>query len=134
MRQMKQRRYIQFSVSLLLVYFLNISSACAGSVTFGSMANDLTLGVGVFTKIAHLVCFIMSLVFVIMSFSLFKANRTNPKYVPLDRPVLYLVIAFILSAIPFLGTYFMKSGSLDYEKGPIRENVVEIQNIDAPLQ
>lgn len=118
-----------------VVYFICLSTANAEALTFGSMANDLTIGVGVFTKIIHLVCFIMSLVFVVMAASLFRAHRTNPKYVPLDRPILYVVIAFILFGIPFLGSYFVKSGSLSYEQGPIKDQaqVVQVQDIDAPL-
>lgn len=123
---------ILFSI-LLFTFFAN-AFAYTEPVTFGSMATELTVGVGVFTKIMHFVCFVMGLIFVIMAVSLFRANRTNPKYVPLDRPILYLVISVVLFAIPFLGAYFVETGALEYqEKREARAKGVEVQDIDAPL-
>src|SRR5689334_21831892 len=98
---MKISSKLHLIVGLIMLFGLPSVFAYTEPTTFGSVAESLTKGVGVLTAVMHFVCFIMASVFFVMSFSMYRAHRFTPKFVPLDRPIMYLVFAIIMLAIPF---------------------------------
>jgi hypothetical protein len=103
-------------------------------MSLGSIAESLTIGVDSVTRLMHFVSIVMGCVLFIMAFSLFRAHRTNPKFIPLERPVIYVFLAIILMFLPFYGDIFLPTGSSrDLEKQEARALGVQAHDIDAPL-
>jgi len=102
--------------------------------TVGEIAKDLMVGAGVVTQIMHVVCIGLGVLLCILSIFFYKAHRENPKFVPLDRPILYLILGLVLIAVPFLGKILAPTGSiLDMQRREAEENRLKLQDIDAPL-
>lgn len=76
-----------------------------------SVANTLISGVDWLTHLAHIASVVAGLVLLAMAVALFKAHRDNPKYVPLDKPVIYVLLGAVLLAVPFLNHFFGPTGS-----------------------
>lgn len=99
--------------------------------TLGSIAEMLTEGTGVITRFVVAVCFALGIGLMIVSIHMYRQHRHNPKFVPLDRVVMYLVLGVLVLGIPFLGKIFGPTGSyleLDKHKPPCASN------IDTPLE
>ena len=123
----------QFQFCLLFVgLLLSQVLFAANEPTIASIAEKLISGISVLTRFMMVVCMAVGVGFVIVSITTYKAHRANPKFVPLDRPVMYLVLGVVIFAVPFLGNIFGPTGSiLDMEK---RHAQSCPSNIDAPLE
>lgn len=129
---MKKIAYLIAGFILLL--WGQIAFAVDAHTSIASMAENLVFGAGVMTKFLHFICIVVGVGMIVMMVSTYKAHRSNPKFVPLDRPIMYLTFAIILISIPFLGELFGETGSLEYtNKKEVRESGVQLQDIDAPL-
>lgn len=119
----------------LILFGVLLSSLCFGSdvPTIGSIADKLTIGTDLLTRFMVAVCIVMGVGLIITGLTLYKAHRNNPKFVPLDRPVMYAVLGLLVILIPFLGEIFGPTGSsLDLKKRQAAESCPT--NIDAPLE
>lgn len=115
--------------SLLLGLFYSMN--CAATPTIGSVAETLISGTGIVTRILMAVCMVLGVGMLIVSFSTYRVHRSNPKFVPLDRPIMYLILGLVIFIIPFLGDFFAPTGSiLDLQKQEIQSVP---RDIDAPL-
>ena len=121
---------------LSLMFLLILDNAFAtDQPTLGSIADSLVVGTDAVTRLMHFASIIVGCFLFIMAFSLFRANRLNPKFVPLDRPIIYVFLGIILIALPFYGKIFMPTGStFDLKTQEERAMGVQSQDIDAPLE
>ncbi len=107
----------------------------AEKLTLGSIADSLVIGTDAVTRLLHFVSIAVGCFLFIMAFSLFRANRLNPKFVPLERPIIYVFLGVILVALPFYGKIFMPTGStIDLKAREERAMVLHPHDIDAPLE
>ena len=110
-----------------------------------NIANAAVEGVGLVTHLAHAASLAVGFTLVVMALALFKAHRYNPKYVPLDKPVVYLLLGAVLVGLPFLNILFGPTGSsFDLKQESLKRSQMAMSNdepallaniidIDAPL-
>lgn len=99
--------------------------------TLGEIANTLISGTDVITRFMLLITILMGVGFILFSIGLFRTHRMNPKLVPLDRVVIYLVLGVVLCSIPFLGNFVAETQStLDLKKNGM---VLDHNNIDTAV-
>ncbi|MEY3182724.1 MAG: hypothetical protein RLZ35_709 [Pseudomonadota bacterium] len=72
--------------------------------SLADIAGNLIFGASIVTDFLHVVSIILGVGFMIYSVVAYRNHRLNPKMVPLDRPILYLFLGIVFTAIPFLGT------------------------------
>ena len=127
---------IKKRVLLLLMFLLILDSAFAAEKsTLASIADSLVVGTDAVTRLLHFVSIVVGCFLAIMAFSLFRAHRSNPKFVPLERPIIYVFLGVILIALPFFGKIFMATGStIDLKAQEARSMGVQAHDIDAPLE
>lgn len=127
---------IKRRILLLLMFLLILDSAFATEKpTLGSIADLLVVGTDAVTRLLHFASIVVGCFLFIMAFSLFRAHRLNPKFVPLERPIIYVFLGVILVALPFYGKIFMPTGStLDLKAQEERAMGVQSNDIDAPLE
>lgn len=114
----------------LLTIFTNTAFAKVSNV--GEVAETLISGTDVLTQIMLAVAFILGLGFMLFALGLYRTHRINPKFVPLDRPVLYFILGIVLCCIPFLGDIFGGTyNSMDHKRR--QSAIYSTQDIDAPL-
>ena len=121
------------SAILLLALTVVLPISAAEPLSIASIAGNLIYGTNLLTRFMHFVCIIMGAGFFIMAFMQYRAHRDNPKFVPLGRPIMYIVLSLILFAIPFLGKLFSATtgSAKDLEKQRVKG--VYHHDIDAPL-
>jgi hypothetical protein len=73
------------------------------TTTFSDIASNVIFGASIVSEVLHAVSILMGIGFMIYSVVSFQNHRINPKMVPLDRPIIYLCLGIVLTAIPFLG-------------------------------
>lgn len=105
----------------------------------GDVANTLINGSEILTKLVLLSTLLIGAGFVIFAISMYQQHRTNPKMVPLDRPVLYFILGIGLCCIPFLGNFFDKTEiAVDMTKKQYTTSKAaplhNVLDIDAPLE
>ncbi len=121
-------------VVLLLVGLVSSSYASEPSPTFGSIAENLIAGTSVVTRLVHFICIVVGLGFLGMAVAQYKAHRFNPKFVPLERPIMYAVLGIVLISLPFFDEIFgLTGGTHDLEKKELLDRGVQVHDIDAPL-
>ncbi|HQW57513.1 MAG TPA: hypothetical protein PK583_00965 [Gammaproteobacteria bacterium] len=122
--------------ALLLMFLLILDSVFATEQpSLASIADSLVVGTDAVTRLLHFVSIVVGCFLFIMAFSLFRANRLNPKFVPLERPIIYVFLGIILVALPFYGKIFMPTGStIDLKIEEERAMGVQSHDIDAPLE
>jgi hypothetical protein len=76
-----------------------------------NIANTLVDGVDLVTHFAHAASIIVGVVLLVMAVTLFKAHRYNPKYVPLEKPIVYVLLGAVLVSLPFFNILFGSTGS-----------------------
>jgi preprotein translocase subunit SecG len=124
----------KISLILFIVAILQTSLVEAQSTTIGSIAENMIAGTGVITRLMVVLCMVVGIGFMIISIHMYRQHRANPKFVPLDRPVMYLVLGLLVFGIPFLGQVFGPTGSvLELDKRKAASSSCSI-NIDAPLE
>lgn len=124
-------------IALLLLMFLLIfdSGFAAEKPTLASIADSLVVGTDAVTRLLHFASIAVGCFLFIMAISLFRAHRLNPKFVPLDRPVIYVFLGVILVVLPLYGKIFMPTGStIDLKAQEERAMGVQSHDIDAPLE
>jgi hypothetical protein len=106
-----------YKSSIMLVFLGLTLNGSVHAESIENIANNLIYGADIVTKSFHAICIIVGVLLWIIAGSLYKAHRQNPKYVPLDRPVVYVILGFVLILIPFLNVVFGPTGSsIDLEK------------------
>jgi hypothetical protein len=133
MKKLKIASLIFGLVTLFGLLALQSVFAYSEPTTFGSVAESLTVDANILKAFMHFVCFIMASVFFVMAFSMYRAHRFNPKLVPLDRPIMYLVFALLMVALPMLGKLFLEPSSPAVLEKELRGTGLHFQDIDAPL-
>ncbi len=130
-----KRLNIKRIIILLSILLLILDSVFAAEQpSLGSVAESLIIGTDAVTRLLHFVSLVMGCFLFIMAFSLLRAHRSNPKFIPLERPIIYMVLAVVLMALPFFGKIFIPTGStIDLKKQEEYGHGVQIQDIDAPL-
>ncbi len=101
--------------------------------TIEDVTSTLIHGVDLITHLLHAVCIVIGFVLWIMAFGFWKAHQYNPKQVPLDKPIVYLMLGFVLVGIPFLNRLLPTGNSLDF-KQPAQTVAVQVLDIDTPLK
>lgn len=107
------KSFYAFSRGALLFIGLTASNLAftAEAKSFGEIAGNLLSGAILLTDFLHAVCLALGIGFVIYSFVTYQTHRQNPKLMPLDRPIIYLVLGLVLIAIPFLDYLLGQTGS-----------------------
>lgn len=121
---------------LIITCLLALDSASAAEhTTIGSVADSLLTKTDAVTRLVHFVSIIVGCFLFIMAISLFRAHRSNPKFVPLERPVIYMLLGLVLVVLPFYREIFLPTeGANDLKKQEARALGVQLQDIDAPLE
>ena len=100
----------------MLVFFswllMPLAVALESSDSLGEIALDLMGPANMITRLAHLMCIIVGLILLFVSFSQFKANRFNAKFVPLERPIVIGILGIVLIGLPFYGKIFYPTGGI----------------------
>ena len=129
----------------LLLSMTEALAAPAASSSIGQVAERLITSSDFVTKLMLFVCITLGVIFLILAIGLYKGHRHNPKFVPLDKVVLYAILGLVLMSIPFLSAVFGPTGSvLDVRKehktthrqhDPDKPlSMVNIVDPDAPLE
>jgi len=116
-------KYLKQSLCLLISSFLlSNPSQAAEATSLADIANNILFGATFVTDFLHGICLVMGTGFIIYALIAYRTHRQNPKLMPLDRPIIYLVLGLVLAAIPFLdyflgetGNQFVKKSSRSYE-------------------
>lgn len=129
---MKLCRFFYPFSFLLLVFSAELIALPQKPTSLGEIAEHLTFGTHIVTQLVHLVCFIVGASLLMMGILFFKANRENPKFMPLDKVILYLFCGVILISLPFYNKIFgTKTGStIDQQK---HSSAIRSTDLDAPL-
>lgn len=104
--------------------------------TFADIANNLIFGANVLTDFLHATCILIGVGFMIYSVVSYRNHRLNPKMVPLDRPVVYLLLGLVLAALPFLG-YILEHATGEthvHRHHSHRPSIYYDHDIDEPLE
>ena len=102
--------------------------------TIGSIAESLSMDVHSLTRLAHFICIVMGIILFSMAIAFYKNHKDNPKFMPLDKIILYIVLGLFAFSIPFLGKMIGPTGSsIDYHKHELQKKGVQPRDIDAPL-
>ena len=97
-----------------------------------NVAYTLINGVDIVTHALHAASIVIGIILWVMAVGLWNAHRYNPKYVPLDKPLIYLILGFILVGIPFFNLLFGPTGSsIDLKQ---QQAAVHMLDIDTPLE
>ena len=67
------------------------------------LVETLSVGTEFITRLLLFVCVVLGGWLSISALALFRTHHENPKMMPLDRPITYLVLGLSLITIPFLG-------------------------------
>lgn len=102
--------------------------------TIGDIAETMISGTDFVTRIALAAAIIMGAGFILFSITSYRQHRMNPKLVPLDRPVLYLVIGICLCFLPYLGKFVGETQSTIDLKKKKAIAIYTYTDIDAPLR
>ncbi len=90
-----------------LIPFLGAETVLAAETrTVGDVADKLIVGTDFLTHFMHFACIIVGIILLIMALSFYKAHRDNPKFIPIERPIIYFFLGLILIALPYLGQIF----------------------------
>ena len=105
--------------------------------TVGEIAAKLMIGTDVVTKLFLVACLVIGALLVITAITHFRNHYLNPKFVPLDRPIIYLILGLALFSIPFLGEIFLPTSStIDVKKREAEKAAAAVcpVDVDAPLE
>lgn len=86
--------------ALVLLLLLPVAAFAAQSI--GDVATNLLGPTSILTKFVDIACYIIGLVFIMMSIAQYKIHRQSPKLVPLMTPVLLVVLGVIALCIPYV--------------------------------
>lgn len=121
-------------LSILCISLIIFPVQAAEPPSIATIAGNITFGSNLLSRFMHFVCMVMGAGFFIMAFMQYRAHRDNPKFVPLGRPIMYLVLALVLFSIPFLGEIFGASTSSGKDLEKSKNKNVYYNDIDAPLK
>jgi hypothetical protein len=86
------------------------------------------------TRFVHFVCIVVGVSLFIMAFALLKTHRSNPKFIPLERPIIYMILGLVLVVLPYYKEIFLPTNDVnDLKKQEARARGVQSQDIDMPL-
>lgn len=133
---MKLKCIIKKTSLLLVTYLFLLDNIFAVEhTTIGSFADHLLMGSDAVTRFIHFITIIVGIFLFVMAFSLFRAHWSNPKFVPLERPIIYLILGIVLVVLPYFKEIFLPSNGLnDLKKQEARAVGVQTHDIDAPLE
>lgn len=129
---LKKPTFMGFIVFVILLFLHGVSSA--QTPTVGEIAETLIEGTDFVTRFVLAACFIVGIGLIITGFLMYNAHRKNPKFVPLDRVVTYVILGAIVVAIPFLGHIFAPTSSTIDIKREQAAQYQYVHDIDAPLE
>ena len=79
----------------------------------GQIADNLLPTAETLIHVAHWLCIIVGFCLLVTAISFYKAHRFNPKFVPLERPIIIAFLGIVLIALPFFKKIFLPS---DFKK------------------
>lgn len=102
--------------------------------TIGEIAGKLIIGTDFVTKLVLVACIVVGVILVISAIGQFRSHYYSPKMVPLDRPIIYLILGISLFFVPFLGDIFVRTSStIDLKKKEASTLGCPV-DVDAPLE
>jgi hypothetical protein len=75
----------------------------------GQIANDLIPTADVVIRVAHWLCILVGFCLLATAVSFYKAHRFNPKFMPLERPIIIAFLGIVLIVLPFFKQIFLPS-------------------------
>jgi len=99
--------------------------------TFGDIARKLIVGTDILTRFFHFICVMVGIGLCVMTVSLYKMHQQNPKFMPLDRPILYFILGLVLISLPFWGNFIETGSTIEIKKKESKKYIS--RDIDAPL-
>ena len=109
--RLSQRARYWTQGSLFLSGCLSLNAAMAAEATsLADVADNLLFGASMVTDFLHGVCLVLGVGFIVYAIIAYRTHRQNPKLMPLDRPIIYLVLGLVLGAIPFLDYLLGETG------------------------
>ncbi len=102
--------------------------------SFGQMAEKLTFSV---TTLAHIMlgaCVVVGVFLIILAVGFYREHRNNPKFVPLDKVVMYFILGLLLFSVPVISYFFGPPGSpLELKRAKAVAAAVQHRDADAPI-
>ena len=75
--------------------------------SIGQLATDLLPAAEVATRLIHWFCMIVGFCLIVTAVSFYQAHRFNPKFMPLERPIIIAFLGIVLIALPFYKKIFL---------------------------
>lgn len=117
-------------LSALLLLMVGVAFAEEPN-TFGNIARKLIVGTDILTRFFHFICIMIGIGLCVMSVSLYKMHQQNPKFMPLDRPIIYFFLGLVAISLPFWGNFIETGSTIEVKKKESRKHFT--RDIDAPL-
>jgi hypothetical protein len=75
--------------------------------SIGQLASDLLPAAEVLTRLIHWLCIVVGVCLLVTAISFYQAHRFNPKFMPLERPIIIALLGIVLIALPFYKKIFL---------------------------
>src|SRR5437868_1588600 len=98
-------------------------------ITIGEIAGNLIEGSSFITRLMVAACVALGSALIFTSLLMYKKHRENPKFIPLDRPVVYFFLGVLAVSLPFFGQIFGPYANFLDTKRHQKETVVNYTNI-----
>ena len=101
-----------------------------------SIGEKLMTATDVLTRLMLVACFVVGIGFIFVAFMQYRTHRRNPKFVPLDKPIWYLLLGIILLGVIFLEEIFGGgTGSILHLKKQQEQEIRHTSpDLDAPIE
>jgi hypothetical protein len=122
-------KFIKYScLSLLTLVLINPGIALAGrdAISWGGIAGNIHGGASILVRFMWAACIIVGLALFFSAAAQFQIHRRNPKLVPLTTVAMYLILALITIAIPFVENIFSFEDSYEGSEGRINNTYIDI--------
>jgi len=75
----------------------------------GQIINDLMPTADVAIHVVHWLCILVGFCLLVTAISFYKAHRFNPKFMPLEKPIIIAFLGIVLIVLPFFKKIFLPS-------------------------
>ncbi|MDB6096403.1 MAG: hypothetical protein JWM09_681 [Francisellaceae bacterium] len=118
----------------VVLFLLFNSPVCLAINDIASFSSSLFEGSGILIIIFSMVSVFVGFILLASAFSAYREHRNNPKFIPLDRPIIFLILGLSLVLFPFVGRILKISYSPLDEAHEVRKRLKQnVSDLDAPL-
>lgn len=101
------------------------------AATVHDLSQNILVGGTMVTYLIMVGCITVGILLIVYSFSAYRAHKENPKFMPLDRPVVYFILGVLMLCLPFASRIAGKTYSpVDHRRHRVEQLSIDP---DAPL-